>query len=94
MQAGARRAARLPENCRVACADAAARYLGVGSLDEGTPDVVEGMVLFAAAGLAAAAFAALTCRWHSDPIATMTIVSVVSLITLASYYVFLYGLSD
>ena len=51
------------------------------------------MVLFAAAGLAAAAFAALTCRWHSDPIATMTIVSVVSLVTLGSYYVFLYGLS-
>lgn len=67
--------------------------LAAGSLNEGSPDVVEGMVLFAAAGLAAAAFAALTCRWHSDPIATMTIVSVVSLITLGSYYVFLYGLS-
>jgi hypothetical protein len=52
--------------------------LAAGSLDEGTPDVVEGMVLFAAAGFAAAAFAALTCRWHSDPIATMTIVSVVT----------------
>jgi drug/metabolite transporter (DMT)-like permease len=67
--------------------------LAAGSLDEGTPDVVEGMVLFAAAGFAAAAFAALTCRWHSDPIATMTIVSVVSLVTLGSYYVSLYGLS-
>lgn len=67
--------------------------LAMESLDESTPGVAEGMVLFAAAGLAAATFAALTCRWHSDPIATMTIVSVVSLATLGSYYVFLYGSS-
>jgi drug/metabolite transporter (DMT)-like permease len=67
--------------------------LAMGSLDDGTPDVAEGMVLFAAAGLAAATFAALTCRWHVDPISTMTIVSVASLATLGSYYMFFYGLS-
>lgn len=67
--------------------------LAVGSLDEGMPNVAEGMALFAAAGLAAATFAALTCRWRADPIATMTIVSVASLATIGSYYVSLYGLS-
>ena len=68
-------------------------FLARGSLDDGAPGVTGGMLLFAAAGLAAAAFAALTCRWHSDPIATMTIVSVVSLFTLGGYYLFLFGLS-
>jgi drug/metabolite transporter (DMT)-like permease len=67
--------------------------LAKGSLDDGAPDVVEGMVLFAGGGLAAAAFTALACRWRVDPIATMTIVSVVSLVTIGGYYLHAYGLS-
>jgi drug/metabolite transporter (DMT)-like permease len=67
--------------------------LATGSLDNGTPDVAEGMMLFAATGLAAATFTALACRWRVDPITTMTIVSVASLTTLGGYYLFVYGLS-
>jgi drug/metabolite transporter (DMT)-like permease len=66
--------------------------LATSSLDDGSFGVAEGMALFAAAGLAAAAFAALACRWHVDPITAMTIVSVASLVTLGSYYLLFDGL--
>lgn len=66
--------------------------LAIGSLD-GSSEVAEGLALFAAAGLAAATFAAFTCRWRVDPIATMTIVSVASLATLGTYYIVADGLS-
>jgi hypothetical protein len=66
--------------------------LAISSLDDGSFEVAEGMALFAAAGLAAATFAALACRWHFDPVTAMTIVSVASLVTLGSYYLFFDGL--
>jgi drug/metabolite transporter (DMT)-like permease len=66
--------------------------LAMSSLDDGSFEVAEGMALFAAAGLSAATFAALACRWHSDPVTATTIVSVASLVTLGSYYLFFDGL--
>jgi drug/metabolite transporter (DMT)-like permease len=66
--------------------------LATSSLGDGSFEVAEGMALFAAAGLAAATFAALACRWQVDPITAMTIVSVASLVTLGSYYLFFGGI--
>jgi drug/metabolite transporter (DMT)-like permease len=67
--------------------------LAFTSLVDGSPEVSVGIVLFAGGGLAAAAFAALSCRWHVDPITAMTIVSSASLATFGPYYVFVGGLN-
>ena len=66
--------------------------LAISLLDDGSLDRAEGMVLFAAAGLAAATFAAFACRWHVDPVTAMTIVSVASLVTLGTYDLYFDGL--
>jgi drug/metabolite transporter (DMT)-like permease len=67
--------------------------LAFTSLADGSPEVGVGIALFAAGGLAAATFAALSCRWRVDPITAMTIVSSASLATFGPYYVFVGGLS-
>lgn len=46
-----------------------------------------GLLLFACGGAMSAAVGAVCCRWRTDPIATLTIVTLTSLTILVGYYV-------
>jgi drug/metabolite transporter (DMT)-like permease len=54
-------------------------------------DSFMGLLLFASGGAMSATVGALSCRWRVDPVVTLTVVMVTSLVTFGPYYVWTNG---